>query len=66
LSQGQSSTSRTIFDDFDFYLFGKEVPFLAASDNNHLFTGKEPFDCAQGRRDSESGLDFFIARYYSS
>jgi RHS repeat-associated protein len=53
-----TSAAGAILDDSDFYPFGKEVPLLAASDNNYLFTGKE--------RDSETGLDFFIARYYSS
>jgi RHS repeat-associated protein len=53
-----TSAAGAILDDSDFYPFGKEVPFASATDNSYLFTGKE--------RDAESGLDFFIARYYSS
>jgi RHS repeat-associated protein len=53
-----TSDTGSILDDSDFYPFGKEVPFASAADNPYLFTGKE--------RDTETGLDFFIARYYSS
>jgi RHS repeat-associated protein len=53
-----TSAAGAILDDSDFYPFGKEVPFLASSDNNYLFTGKE--------RDTESGLDNFGARFDSS
>jgi RHS repeat-associated protein len=53
-----TSAAGAILDDSDFYPFGREVPVVSATDNSYLFTGKE--------RDSESGLDYFIARYYSS
>jgi len=47
-----------VLDDSDFYPFGGERPILSSSGNTYKFTGKE--------RDSESGLDDFGARYYSS
>ena len=53
-----TNSSGTILDDADFYPFGGERPIVSTSGNTYKFTGKE--------RDSESGLDFFIARYYSS
>ena len=52
-----TSATGTILDDSDFYPFGGERPVTSSTDNPYLFTGKE--------RDTESGLDFFIARYYS-
>ena len=43
----------------DFYPYGGEVVILADSTANHYkFTGKE--------RDTETGVDYFFARYYSS
>src|SRR5262249_11969787 len=46
-------------DDSDFYPFGGERPAITPSSGNTFkFTGKE--------RDSETGLDDFGARYYSS
>jgi RHS repeat-associated protein len=48
----------TILDDSDFYPFGGERVVASSSGNNYKFTGKE--------RDTESGLDFFGARYYAS
>ena len=48
----------TIVEDSDFYPFGGERVVVDALNNQYKFTGKE--------RDAESGLDFFIARYYSS
>jgi len=53
-----TSAAGGILDDSDFYPFGGERVVVASTDNPYLFTGKE--------RDSESGLDFFGARYYSS
>ncbi|MBZ5524872.1 MAG: hypothetical protein LAP21_21785 [Acidobacteriia bacterium] len=52
--------SGTVLDDNDFYPWGGVVPGvgLSNSTNRYKFTGKE--------RDSESGLDDFGARYYSS
>ncbi|MGH9793518.1 MAG: RHS repeat-associated core domain-containing protein, partial [Candidatus Acidiferrales bacterium] len=42
----------------DFYPFGGERAVTSSSGNHYKFTGKE--------RDTESNLDYFIARYYSS
>jgi len=42
----------------DYYPWGGELQFVAADSNHYKFTGKE--------RDSESGLDYFGARYYSN
>ncbi len=53
-----TNATGTILDDSDFYPFGGERATSSSSGNNYKFTGKE--------RDTESGLDFFIARYYSS
>jgi len=49
-----------VLDDSDFYPFGGERVILSSSGNNYKFSGKE--------RDpaSESGLDNFGARYFSS
>ena len=55
-------------DCYDYAPFGEEIPdtlgsrssnncFAASFDGRHRFTGKE--------RDSESDLDYFLARYYS-
>jgi RHS repeat-associated protein len=53
-----TNASGTIQDDSDFYPFGGERPYLSSSGNTYKFTSKE--------RDSETGLDDFGARYYSS
>jgi len=55
-----TSANGSILDDSDFYPFGGERANISTSSptNNYKFTGKE--------RDSESGLDDFDARYYSS
>jgi RHS repeat-associated protein len=42
----------------DYYPWGGELQFVNADSNHYKFTGKE--------RDSESGLDYFGARYYSN
>ncbi len=47
-----------ILDDCDFMSFGDEQCVASSSGNTYQFTGKE--------RDSESGNDYFSARYYSS
>lgn len=60
-------STRVIFDEdgaikaaYDYYPFGLKMPgraFVSGSEHNkHLFTGKE--------RDSETGWDYFGARYY--
>ena len=42
----------------DYYPWGGELQFVNNDSNHYKFTGKE--------RDSESGLDYFGARYYSN
>jgi RHS repeat-associated protein len=53
-----ADASGTVVEDSDFYPFGGERVVVSNLDNNYKFTGKE--------RDSESGLDYFIARHYAS
>jgi RHS repeat-associated protein len=48
----------TIQDESDYYPYGGEIAITNSDPNNYKFTGKE--------RDTESGLDEFGARYYSS
>src|SRR6185437_15336185 len=42
----------------DYYPWGGELQFVNSDSNHYKFTGKE--------RDTESGLDYFGARYYSN
>ncbi len=51
-------TTATLCYDADFYPFGGERLYLTNCEQNYNFTGKE--------RDSESNLDNFGARFYSS
>jgi len=53
-----TNATGTPLDDSDFYPFGGERAVLSSSGNAYKFTGKE--------RDSESGLDYFGARYYAA
>jgi RHS repeat-associated protein len=53
-----TNATGTILDDSDYYPFGGERVVASSSGNRYKFTGKE--------RDSESTLDYFGARYYSS
>jgi RHS repeat-associated protein len=53
-----TNASGAILDDSDFYAYGGERAVSASSGNVYKFQGKE--------RDTESGLDDFGARYYSS
>jgi RHS repeat-associated protein len=53
-----TNSSGTILDDSDFYPYGGERSYASSSGNTRKFTGKE--------RDSESGLDDFAARFYTS
>ena len=53
-----TDSSGNLLDDSDFYPFGWERPVASSSGNTYKFTGKE--------RDSESGNDYFGARYYAS
>src|SRR6202012_5733533 len=48
----------TIKAESDYYPWGGELQFTNNDSNHYKFTGKE--------RDSESGLDYFGARYYSN
>jgi RHS repeat-associated protein len=45
-------------EESDYYPFGGEIPISGADSNNYKFTTKE--------RDSETGFDYFGARYYVS
>jgi RHS repeat-associated protein len=47
-----------IKNESDFYPWGGELQFLANDSNHYKFTGKE--------WDTETGLDYFGARYYSN
>jgi RHS repeat-associated protein len=47
-----------IKNESDFYPWGGELQLLANDSNHYKFTGKE--------RDTETGLDYFGARYYSN
>ena len=48
----------TIKVDSDYYPWGGELQFVNNDNNHYKFTGKE--------RDSETGLDYFGARYYAN
>ncbi|HWZ44032.1 MAG TPA: RHS repeat-associated core domain-containing protein, partial [Candidatus Saccharimonadales bacterium] len=47
-----------ILNESDYYPWGGELQYANADSNHYKFTGKE--------RDSETGLDYFGARYYSN
>ena len=53
-----TNATGTIVEESDYYPFGGERVIVDALNNQYKFSGKE--------RDTESNLDFFIARYYSS
>jgi RHS repeat-associated protein len=53
-----TDSSGNIKVETDYYPWGGEVQFVNNDSNHYKFTGKE--------RDSESGLDYFGARYYSN
>ena len=53
-----ADSNGNLLDDCDFLSYGSEVCAASSSGNHYLFTGKE--------RDSETGLDYFGARYYGS
>ncbi len=48
----------TVVEESDYYPFGGERVVVNNDPNPYKFTGKE--------RDAETGLDYFVARYYSS
>jgi len=50
-----SSYSTVTTAESDYYPYGGEIPISSSDPNHYKFTGKE--------RDSESGLDYFVARY---
>ena len=56
IASGASSASLSY--DGDFYPYGREQAFVGTSNPIHKFTGKE--------RDTETGNDYFGARYFSS
>ena len=53
-----TDTLGNVVEESDFYPYGGEIPITGSDPNRYKFTGKE--------RDSESGLDNFGFRYYSS
>src|SRR6185437_11105877 len=53
-----TDSAGNIKSDSDYYPWGGELQFTNTDSNRYKFTGKE--------RDSESGLDYFGARFYSS
>jgi RHS repeat-associated protein len=53
-----TDASGNIKSDSDYYPWGGELQFVANDSNHYKFTGKE--------RDTETGLDYFGARYYSN
>jgi RHS repeat-associated protein len=53
-----TSSTGVIQDESDYYPYGGEITISNNDPNNYKFAGKE--------RDSESSLDYFIARHYSS
>src|SRR6185312_788859 len=52
------SSAGVVEDESDYSAFGTEYPIASSGANHYKFTGKE--------RDTESGLDYFGARYYSN
>ncbi len=53
-----TDASGTITAESDYYPWGGELQFVANDSNDYKFTGK--------KRDTETGLDYFGARYYSN
>ncbi len=53
-----TDASGNIKSESDFYPWGGELQFVNNDSNHYKFTGKE--------RDTETGLDYFGARYYSN
>jgi RHS repeat-associated protein len=53
-----TNVTETVKDESDYYPFGGERVITNSESNQYKFTGKE--------RDTETGLDYFIARTYSS
>ncbi len=53
-----TNSAGSVVEESDYYPFGGERIVLNNDPNPYKFTGKE--------RDTETGLDYFVARYYSS
>ena len=53
-----TDSAGNIKSESDYYPWGGELQFVNSDTNHYKFTGKE--------RDSETGLDYFGARYYSN
>jgi RHS repeat-associated protein len=53
-----TDSAGNIKEDEDYYPWGGELQFVNSDSNHYKFTGKE--------RDSETGLDYFGARYYGN
>src|SRR5262245_35603001 len=53
-----TDSAGVVKEESDYYPWGGELQFINNDSNHYKFTGKE--------RDSETGLDYFGARYYSN
>jgi RHS repeat-associated protein len=53
-----TDSAGNITEDDDYYPWGGELQFVNGDSNHYKFTGKE--------RDTETGLDYFGARYYGN
>jgi RHS repeat-associated protein len=53
-----TKVDKSVHQSYDFLPYGESSSCDGTTATTHCFTGKE--------RDAESGLDFFLARYYSS
>jgi RHS repeat-associated protein len=53
-----TSATGVVTEESDYYPYGGEIPVVNTDPNHYKFTGKE--------RDTETGNDYFGARYYSS
>ena len=53
-----TNSAGMIMAESDYYPWGGELQFVANDSNDYKFTGK--------KRDTETGLDYFGARYYSN
>ena len=53
-----TNSAGVVTEDEDYYPWGGELQFVNSDSNHYKFTGKE--------RDSETGLDYFGARYYGN
>jgi RHS repeat-associated protein len=52
------ATFANVLEDSDYYPYGREIPVVSSDSNHYKFGGKE--------QDTETGNDYFGARYYGS